>query len=394
MSIKVNIANQVRQTTVLAWRPLLPLFEAVMNSFQAIKEANLPANTAGRIMIEVKREGEELDLDVPPISGFRIIDNGIGLDDSNWESFNTAFSAHKLTRGGKGLGRFTWLKAFDHAKIESTFGDELGFHTRSFTFDDKYDDDDERGLPKPAMQLHAGTTIELVDLKRLYIDRCPRLTEIFVQKLIEHFILIFLEKDCPTITITDLGQRYDINTIFEKDYKASASAHAFEINSHQFTLHGFRLPSSRTTKHKLLYAADQRSVLSDKLSEYLPNLAKRLEDENGKSFFYLGIIQSPYLSDHVNTNRTDFDFGDPDDAELELPLPGHEQLVPKAEIRNKALPLVQEDLKDVIETINAAKLDSIRRYVHRDAPQYRILLKNYDRFIDKLTPMRSRNSRA
>ena len=118
MSIRVNIANQVRQTTVLAWRPLLPLFEAVMNSFQAIKEAKLPSSIPGRVQIEVVRDDRQLDLDVPPISGFRIIDNGIGLDDSNYDSFNTAFSAHKLSRGGKGLGRFTWLKAFKHARIE------------------------------------------------------------------------------------------------------------------------------------------------------------------------------------------------------------------------------------------------------------------------------------
>jgi hypothetical protein len=54
----------------------------------------------------------------------------------------------QLTRGGKGLGRFTWLKAFDHAKIESIFKDDHGFHIRSFTFDESYDDDDARGLPK------------------------------------------------------------------------------------------------------------------------------------------------------------------------------------------------------------------------------------------------------
>jgi hypothetical protein len=41
MSIKVNIAHQVHQTTLPSWRPLLPLFEAVMNSFQAIKEAQI-----------------------------------------------------------------------------------------------------------------------------------------------------------------------------------------------------------------------------------------------------------------------------------------------------------------------------------------------------------------
>ncbi|MER9925646.1 hypothetical protein NKJ84_22520 [Mesorhizobium sp. M0048] len=85
MSIRVNIANQVRQTTVLQWRPLLPLFEAVMNSFQAIKEAKLPTGTPGRMTVEVVRDGRQLDLEVPPISGFKVIDNGIGLDDANYD---------------------------------------------------------------------------------------------------------------------------------------------------------------------------------------------------------------------------------------------------------------------------------------------------------------------
>jgi len=189
MSIRVNIANQVRQATVLAWRPLLPLFEAVMNSFQAIKEAKLPPNISGRVTIEVVRNGPQLDLDVPPITGFRVIDNGNGLDEHNYESFNTAFSPHKLSRGGKGLGRFTWLKAFDHAEIESTFKDGDALHMRSFVFDENYDVDDGRGLPKPATQTQSGATIELVGLKRLYHGQCPRSTDVFIQKLIEHFIL-------------------------------------------------------------------------------------------------------------------------------------------------------------------------------------------------------------
>jgi hypothetical protein len=191
------------------------------------------------------------------------------------------------------------------------------------------------------------------------------------------------------LTVTDLGHRYKINDIFEKDYKASASLHFFEIGTYLFTLHGFRLPTSRATKHKLVYAADQRSVLSDKLADLLPNLSSRLEDDNGKAFFYLGIVQSPYLSARVNANRTDFEFGDPDDAELELPL-AELQLIPKVEIRNKVLPFVQEDLKDVIDTINSLKLDRIRRYVREEAPQYRILLKNADKFLDRLPPTPTR----
>jgi hypothetical protein len=98
----------------------------------------------GLVTIEVIRAGRQLDLDVQPISGFRVSDNGIGLDDNNFDSFNTAFSPHKLTRGGKGLGRFTWLKAFEHAKITSTFADDQGLHERNFVFDQSYDLDDRR----------------------------------------------------------------------------------------------------------------------------------------------------------------------------------------------------------------------------------------------------------
>ncbi len=228
-----------------------------------------------------------------------------------------------------------------------------------------------------------------MDLKPQYTDQCPRQADQLIQKLIEHFILVFLEKDCPSFTIIDSGHKHDLNFIFEKDFKAAASAHAFQIVDHEFTLHGFRLPSSHATKHKLIYAADQRSVLSDKASGLRTRtLAGRLVDENGKSFFYLGIIQSPYLSEHVNTNRTDFEFGDPDDAEAELPLPGRTQLIPKADIRkSKALPFVQNDLADVIESINSAKLDAIsaRMFIaklHSTA----FLLKNPERFLDKLTP--------
>ena len=79
MPIKVDIANQVRQTTVLAWKPLLPLFEAIMNSIQAIKEAQTAKEFKGEITIEVVRDRDQKELTEDPVSGFRVTDNGIGL---------------------------------------------------------------------------------------------------------------------------------------------------------------------------------------------------------------------------------------------------------------------------------------------------------------------------
>lgn len=390
MSIKIDIGNQVRQTALPQWKPLLPLFEAVMNSFQAIKDADLPKNIPGSITIEVERAADLFKDESAPISSFKVRDNGIGLDDENFDSFNTAFSRRKAAVGGKGLGRFTWLKAFEGAEIESVFRDTDGsFLSRSYVFNENYDLD-TAGLPKKIDSGVVGTTVRLFKLKRAYQDKVPRSTEAIIQRLIEHFILIFLEPSCPIVTLIDDGKRHSINEIFDKEYRKTASTHEFAIGEHEFTLHGFRLPTSRTTKHKLVYAADQRGVTSDKLEAYVPNLSSRLEDEDGNPFFYLAIVQSPYLSQHVNIGRTDFDFSVADDADLELGFDEKIDLVPRSDIRTKALEFIEQDLEKIIETINAAKLERVRRYVQQDAPQYRVLLKSAGKFINTLPPSPTR----
>ncbi|WP_205668192.1 ATP-binding protein, partial [Bradyrhizobium manausense] len=155
-----NLRNQVRQTPLPKWKPLIPLFEAVMNSFQAIRDAKRPSKD-GFIKITVERDAVLLDEEFAPVQAFTITDNGIGLNDENFDSFNTAFSDHKLTRGGKGLGRFTWLKAFDKVDIDSTFKEKgEDAQRRTFTFDEDYEMDTE-GLPKPSPGRGTGSTIGL-----------------------------------------------------------------------------------------------------------------------------------------------------------------------------------------------------------------------------------------
>lgn len=389
MSIKIDLRNQVRQTNLPKWKALLPLFEAVMNSFQAISDVK-PENI-GAVTIEIEREKLLLEEDNPAVIGFRIVDDGVGLDDYNFDSFNTAFSPHRMEIGGKGLGRFTWLKAFLRAEITSVFADSDGtLLRRQFTFDEDYDLDD-RGQPVSIETGAPGTTIELVGYRDPYKAECPRKGEVIVEKLIEHFLLVLLEPTCPKLVVRDHDRIYDINEIFQKDYRANASAHQFQINEVPFTLHGFRLPTSRTTKHKLVYTADQRAVTSDNLEEYLPNLTGRLVDEENDTFFYLGIVQSNYLSEHVTPGRVDFDFASVEDADAEaIPDLLPQAAIRRADIRNAALPLIQEDLSSIIESLNAAKLKRITDYVHTDAPQYRILLKYSPEFIDKLPPQPSR----
>jgi hypothetical protein len=95
-SFKTNLKHQVKQTPLPKWKPLIPLFEAVMNSIQSIKEAG--ARTSGNIIVDVHREGGLFVEDDPPVEGFTITDDGVGLTDENFDSFNTSFSDYKEER--------------------------------------------------------------------------------------------------------------------------------------------------------------------------------------------------------------------------------------------------------------------------------------------------------
>ena len=69
------------------------------------------------------------------IENIIIVDNGIGFDDENYNSFDTYASEYKIQKGCKGVGRMLWLKAFCSVSIESIFVEEDKKKCRTFLFD-------------------------------------------------------------------------------------------------------------------------------------------------------------------------------------------------------------------------------------------------------------------
>jgi hypothetical protein len=74
--MKVDLVGKVKNTQLPRAKALLPMFEAVVNSFQSIEDAGETLRTP-RIEIVVTRDpalpGIEVDTDV---NGFTITDNG------------------------------------------------------------------------------------------------------------------------------------------------------------------------------------------------------------------------------------------------------------------------------------------------------------------------------
>jgi len=119
--VATNLEGRVRNTNLPKASALLPMFEAVVNSFHAIEDTGLESD-GHAIEIIVHRDQVLPNMAVDgDVIGFTVIDSGIGFDDVNVKSFFTSDTSHKLKRGGKGIGRFMWLKAFDTRRSKAIF---------------------------------------------------------------------------------------------------------------------------------------------------------------------------------------------------------------------------------------------------------------------------------
>lgn len=389
--LKTNLRGQIRQTALPKWKALLPLFEAVMNSFQAVQED--AAQASHKIVIQIDRDEAVLPgIAEPPITGFTISDTGVGFNDTNFDSFNTAYSEHKLDRGGKGLGRFMWLKAFEAVEIDSFFREEdagvARLWRRHFLFNVDYDADDAPAEVVPDTAA-VGTTIRLKNFRQPYKGECPQSAEVVANRLIEHFILILMQPNCPRLEIHDGSVKTDVNAIYANHFASTSPEKTFEIGTHTFSIQGFRLTAPRASRHRLIYAANSRAVIFDSLDQYIPNMSTRLADADGRSFVYLAIVQSPYLNQKVNNYRTDFDIGGSDEADEEQASLIQDE-VRRSDIREKCIEYINDDLSEVIRELNETKSEKIVNYVKSDAPQYKPILKYKDDFINSIPPNASK----
>lgn len=136
--MQVDIVGRIRNLQLPVTQPLIPLFECLVNSIEAIEDAGI---SNGRIDVYLERdarqvvlaEGEETTL--AAIRDVTIVDNGAGFNDANVRAFFLSDSTRKVMRGNKGIGRFTWLKVFQEAAIDSTYvqGDD-DWMRRTFRF--------------------------------------------------------------------------------------------------------------------------------------------------------------------------------------------------------------------------------------------------------------------
>lgn len=165
-----------------------PIIEAIVNSIQSIV---LKQIDNGKIEIILHRE-KVLDIEstIPSVKSIEIRDNGIGFTQENRDSFDTFYSEYKRSIGGKGFGRFMYVKYFNNVFINSVFRDnDQSLKSRYFRFGREYEIIvDEKIEPSTAVETYSVVTLENIKSGQNFEKQIETIARRILDKILIYFI--------------------------------------------------------------------------------------------------------------------------------------------------------------------------------------------------------------
>ena len=383
---KCNIANKVRNTKLPKTKPLMPLFELISNSIHAINEKrkNNPHFGGGIINIKLIRNGDEEtlktleEIDKFPINSFLVTDNGIGLNDENLNSFIETDTDHKIELGGRGVGRFVCLKAFNKLFVKSWYQSNGSIIKREFEFRPT-----KEGFHDPTEILDtsvhsSGTEMILSGFKEEYQKNAP--TDIFEvsRAIVTHFQLYFIQKSAPSIIIKNQNNiEVNLNSLFTTEFEKNIDQKDFHIGEYIFTI--FLTKAYHSQSHKLHFCAHNRTVKEEGLYNRIIDLGKYSIKTNGDNFYYQAFIIGKALDENVDIERVSFNFPDEESEE-------ENEEISLSKIRNSAIKSIEEILSEYLNKVREEKIAKYKPTIYEQLPQYRSTFHYKTDEIKKLAP--------
>lgn len=377
---KINILGIVRdirsKTTYLT-----PIVEAVCNSIDAIGDS-----PGGKVEIIVKRVPVSADLEGNKLLGdiiaMDIVDNGVGFNLDNRESFDTFRSGFKYEKGGKGFGRFMYLKYFDRVHIESYFRNEKDeMRKRSFLFGKKNDIIVDEVEEEALDNIQTGTTLHLMSIiKNSNIDK--RL-EVIARKLVERLLVFFVDKtkkvpqiilreedDSEVICLNDyVGEGKDITLVEEKPLPLEGK----DNKTINLTVQVYKIFFS-TMSNKISLTANKREVTDTTLHRYVPEFRDPLimiDSKGGtKNYVVKAYAMGSFLDENVTVERDGFVISKTEDDVFSE--------ISEAEIEKAAAQVVKSCFEDEVHRRFEEKKKKVSQYIIQKAPWHKSLENDID----------------
>ena len=366
MNFNVNLQGRVKNFQLQSNNAMIPLFESIVNSIHAIDEVKINNQAyPGKIVIKFIRDIQFQNDGLEPVDSIVIEDNGCGFNKINFKSFMESDTDHKSNIGGKGVGRFSWLKAFNNVNIQSNFIENNTYYQRKFEFNINTKDIDENAII-PSSNNTLQTSITLINMKSDFKKNFPRKLNQIANEIISHCLKYFLDASCPTIIIQDDLEKINLNELF-KSKTSKINENTMRILDKTFNLVSLKIDSSVMNKHMLELCANNRSVKTIKLDDFISDIESLRLDENN---YYLGVVNSQFLDENVDSNRLDFST-----ISQKTTLMNGVELISMERILNDIVVYIKQLLKDYLDPIEKQKQQRISDYINSHSPQYRHLLK-------------------
>jgi hypothetical protein len=381
MKIKTKLGTDVRgrinKCELPLEKSLMPIYETITNAINAIENANA-SKDQGLITIKLIREPQEngIEYSKQNIIGFSITDNGIGFNEENFASFEKLDSIYNIDKGCKGVGRLSWIQAFQKNTVDSTYKDCQGKYKR-ILFSLRNNGEIEGEEKKPVSSI-TGTEVLLENFFEQYQNNCPRDINKISACIVQHFLPYFILDNIPQILVKDRDNNINLyNDIFKQLYQ-SITEEEINIkiidNNYIFKLTHVKDYDSKINKPKIVYCADRRSVKSALLTEkIIHGLTNDIKDKNNISYSYICYVQSIYLNQRVNSKRTDFLIATDNEEFFDITI---------KDIALEIAPYIAKYLLEDLEYNIEAGKQRLYDYIINQAPEYRHLLKDENLYIE------------
>jgi len=361
-----NIKGLVDRLELSQAKAMMPLFEAISNAIDAIEEHRDGfSGHSIRIRLiaahDLTHQGGD---EVLVLDGFDISDDGVGFDDGNLASFQEAHTLSKVKVGGKGVGRFTFLKVFSNVHIRSVFQRQDETLLREFDFSIA---DELKGADKVTpVEETRGTALSMRGMENKFKGGWPHDPAIIAERILAHFLIRFAARSCPPMTLESPGHApIDLHKLFETTVLTHIEERFFDVLGHTFALQAYRHRDGRS-RHDLHLCANGREVTTNKLRDLLPELPEKLLDADQEPYTLIVLVTGEYLDDHANQERTRISFQSDDEPDIDETLVSRQSL--NRGITDTLRPLLADDL----QSTNQEKRSQIEKFVEQ-APEYRAL---------------------
>lgn len=229
--MQANIKGLVDRLELSQGKAMMPLYEAISNAVDAIEEHQDGfSNHSIRIRLVASNDlAHQAGDGTLVVDGFDVIDDGVGFNDKNLASFQEAHTLSKVKVGGRGVGRFTFLKVFSSVHIRSVFKRDGKALLREFDFSIQ---DELKGADTTSeVKEPCGTHTSLRGMDDKFRAGWPTQPETIAERIIAHFLIRFAARSCPPMTLESPGHApIDLHALFQSTVLAHIQELFFEVS--------------------------------------------------------------------------------------------------------------------------------------------------------------------